>query len=185
DIHHRDDDRAALRAIKRIVRHVIFQLGLKAIQINTLEALLNSATQFGAQAVHDLFVVAHVDEAAADDIRAGKQVARLLVDSQHHGHQAFFAEEHAVFHHHIADHSAGLVNQDSTVWYFTQNLHLVGCERHYFTVVYVGSIGAGNALLHRQLDVVALSCVVTVNRNEEFRFGHLYHLGVFVARAVP
>ncbi|MBR2484306.1 MAG: hypothetical protein IKB53_06150, partial [Oscillospiraceae bacterium] len=45
---------------------------------------------------------ADVDEAAADDVRAGDQLALVAVDAHHHDDQAVLAEVLAVTQHHIA-----------------------------------------------------------------------------------
>ena len=156
DVDHRDDDRAALGVLEQIVRDVVLELGLEAVQVDALEALLDCPLQLSAQAVHDLFVVAHVDEAAADDIRAGQQVAGLLVDGQHDGHQAFFAQQDAVLDDHVADDGAGLVDQDGAVRHFAGHFHLVGRQAMTWPLSAFTRVGARDALLDRQVDVALL-----------------------------
>ncbi len=73
-----NDDWTALGLFKQVMGDVVLELDFKAVEVDALKALLDGALEFDAQAVHDLFVVAHVDEAAADDVGAGHQVAGAL-----------------------------------------------------------------------------------------------------------
>lgn len=43
DIDHRNYDRAALSVLKQVVRDVVFEFGLEAIEVDALEALLDGA----------------------------------------------------------------------------------------------------------------------------------------------
>ena len=50
----------------------------------------------------DVLVLPHIDEAAADDVRAGHQTALVPVDGHHHDDQAVLAQVLAVAQHHVA-----------------------------------------------------------------------------------
>ena len=80
DIYYRNHNRAALRLLKQVVRDVVFELGLETVEIDTLETLLDGSLELLAETVHDLFIVSHIYEATADDVRAGHQSAALFVD---------------------------------------------------------------------------------------------------------
>src|SRR5207249_2770120 len=86
DIHNWNDNWAALGLFKQEVRNMFFEFLLEAVQVDPFEALSDGPSKFGAKVIHQLFVVTHINEAAADNVRAGQQVARLLVDSQNHGY---------------------------------------------------------------------------------------------------
>lgn len=52
DVHHRDDDRAALGLFVQIVRDVLFEFLLESVEVDALEALLDGAAQLNPEAVH-------------------------------------------------------------------------------------------------------------------------------------
>ena len=134
---------------------------------------LDALSDDEARLVHQVFVVAQVDEAARDDVRGFVELARAAVDGRDDDTEAFLAERFSVAHEDVGDLRDGLAFDDAQFRRrFDRELDdlLAVDDLDDRSVVGNDDVLRVHAHLVGEVGMDAQHVVVAVDGDEEFRF---------------
>src|SRR5450755_1443276 len=175
--HHRNNHRAAMRLLVEVFAERMFDLVLHKRPIRGMAIQADKRIQYTlTRALKQFLGVAHIDEAARDDIGARDRLSRLFIDGQHRHQNAILGQHLAIAQHnltHITNTQA--IYKDIAAAEMVDDLDLILSELDDIAILRDHNILIRNTQRVAKLCVQHQLTIFTMNRHEELRSNQAQH----------